>query len=243
MPRKDFFPPRDGLKLKVQGVRLGIVIRVISAIILVMLLRSRVKKAIDPPMHPLLIRRMNISAAIHALPDPEWHVDIEDCQTSGPLHASQTLDHQIDLASCPRNPTGLVPENDHDNRYLLRPRYFESLFWAYANTWDPKYQNVSWYAFLAVNKTCRDERGHFHGVEDVWQEGGGDKIYGVPSLRVARLLRWALLIQRVNVTEVKKGEDGRYGNVHEIEREEVFPMVSYDSLADAMFGWPRNFRW
>lgn len=108
------------------------------------------------------------------------------------------------------SPTGLIPENDLDHRYLLRPKYFEQLFWAYVVTDDSTYQDVSWQAFLRANRTCRDQDGVWHGVKDVRNRTGGERIYGIPAVRVARLLRWALLTQREGVDVVRKHEEGKF---------------------------------
>lgn len=67
--------------LNLKGISLGTLVRLIGAVVLIIMLRSKFHRPDMPRLHPLLIRRINISDAIYALPRPVWHVDIDDCET------------------------------------------------------------------------------------------------------------------------------------------------------------------
>lgn len=136
------------------------------------------------------------------------------------------LSHQIQQAQ--DSPLGLVPQSDLDKRFLLRPRYFELLYDEYVATWNLDYQDLSWRAFLAVNETCRDENGKFHGVSDVMNGSGGESLYDIPGERVFKLLEFGFWTQWGNRT------------VPEQEQEGVWYAGEYEGTRFEVEVWPEN---
>jgi len=59
----------------------------------------------------------------------------------------------------------------NERYYILRPETFESYFYMWRLTKDPKYREWGWEAVQALEKACKTEGG-YSGVKNVYQVGG-----------------------------------------------------------------------
>lgn len=103
-----------------------------------------------------------------------------------------------------------------DSKNMLRPEVLESLYYAYRVTKDPKYQDMSWEIFQALNNTARLASGGFSEIENVnipSDPNGGpagriDLMYGY---FMAETLKYAYLIHASERDEWQVQMDGRNG--------------------------------
>lgn len=77
--------------------------------------------------------------------------------------------------------------------YVLRPEYIESLYYAYRATSNTTYQDWSWEAYLAINKTTYVGSG-YSDIANVNEEGGGGFLNTQESFFFAEVLKYAYLI-------------------------------------------------
>lgn len=77
--------------------------------------------------------------------------------------------------------------------YALRPEVLESYYQAYQVTKDPKYQDWTWEAFQAINRTCRVGAG-YSGIKDISKEHGGGFLDSQESFFFSETLKYAFLI-------------------------------------------------
>ncbi|KAI1981985.1 Mannosyl-oligosaccharide alpha-1,2-mannosidase 1B [Ophidiomyces ophidiicola] len=77
--------------------------------------------------------------------------------------------------------------------YDLRPEVIESYYHAYRMTKDPKYQQWTWDAFVALNATTRTNTG-FTAVADVNAPDGGRKLDNQESFLFAEVMKYAYMI-------------------------------------------------
>jgi mannosyl-oligosaccharide alpha-1,2-mannosidase len=109
-----------------------------------------------------------------------------------------------------QTPTGLGPEDVRiddklnaasrklisgggDLKYLLRPEYVESIFILYRTTGDPKYQEMGWKVFQAIERFCRTDTG-YTGLLNVYEPEGGTRVDDMPSYFIAETLKYLLLL-------------------------------------------------
>ncbi|KAI1434763.1 glycoside hydrolase family 47 protein [Xylaria sp. CBS 124048] len=78
--------------------------------------------------------------------------------------------------------------------YVLRPEVLESYYYAYRATGDSKYQDWSWDAFTAINKTCRAGVG-YSAITDVNSPNGGSFSNSQESFWFAEVLKYSYLTQ------------------------------------------------
>ena len=76
--------------------------------------------------------------------------------------------------------------------YQLRPEVLESYYYAYRATGDPKYQEWSWDAFVAINASCRTGSG-FSNLNNVMDVADGYGDYQA-SFFFAEVLKYAYMI-------------------------------------------------
>jgi len=79
------------------------------------------------------------------------------------------------------------------SEYKLRPEVFESWYYAYRATKNPKYRQWAWMAFQALNRVCKTESA-YSAISDVNAENGGKKLDEMDSGFMAQVLKYTWLI-------------------------------------------------
>ncbi|KAF7185107.1 Mannosyl-oligosaccharide alpha-1,2-mannosidase [Pseudocercospora fuligena] len=97
-----------------------------------------------------------------------------------------------------------------DGRYRMRPEVFETWYYAYRATRDPKYIEWSWMAFEAIDKTCRTQYG-FSAINNVDEAGGGAKLDKQESFLFAEVFKYLYLIHAEDDTVPMHVQDSRTG--------------------------------
>lgn len=80
-----------------------------------------------------------------------------------------------------------------DKSFQLRPEALETWYYAYRATKDPKYRELAWDMFLAINKVCRTDTG-LSAISDVSAPDGGQKTDKQESFIFAEVLKYMWLI-------------------------------------------------
>ena len=79
-------------------------------------------------------------------------------------------------------------------KYVLRPEVIESYYYAYRVTGNPVYQEWAWDAFLAIDRTCRVDRG-YSSISNVDKADGGEILDEQESFLFAEVMKYSYMIQ------------------------------------------------